>query len=289
MAETKKKKVIKKPVVTAAADPAVTFQIVSDLHLEFLDGKFPPLKKKGTILVLLGDICCVAADDDYAMLLSFLQAHAAHYKYIIYVAGNHEFYYRQKKVNACTAAQTMQGCIARLKSISKLIKKFVFLSNQSVVLPINGKNYMIVGSTLWTNIPPASQPVVINLMSDYGNIYIATETRIRKLHPSDVTAMHLRSYKYIAGRIAAAKKQRMRVIVFTHHKPYLEEEDFKDERHVCYGSDCTALFGDNVVLWAYGHTHIADDRIINGTRLYSNPKGYPRQKTNYDPAKVVAV
>lgn len=286
MAETKKKKVIK---VKVTANDAETFQIVSDLHLEFLDGKFPPLKKKGTFLVLLGDICCVAADNDYAMLLSFLQAHTAHYKAIIYVAGNHEFYYRQNKVNVCAEAQTMQGCIARLSSVAKLIKNFVFLNNRSVILQIGGKKHMIIGSTLWTNIPPASQPAVLDLMSDYGNIYVNAETKTRKLHPSDVTAMHLRCYKYIASRIAIAKKEHMNVIVFTHHKPYLEEEDVKDERYVCYGSDCTKLFGDNVVLWAYGHTHVADDRIIKGTRLYSNPKGYPRQKTNYDPAKVVTV
>jgi predicted MPP superfamily phosphohydrolase len=261
-----------------------SLQIVSDLHLEFLQN--PPIKKTGTFLALLGDICCVADPEDQAILLSFLKLVCKHYKFVFFVAGNHEFYYKENQVNNCDFQNTMQGCINTLTAIAKILPNFRFLNNNSVTITANGKKYMIIGSTLWTFIPKESGPKIQDLMNDYRKIYIADE-KTRKFTPADATNLHINCYKYIASRIREAKKQGIKAIVLTHHKPYLKEEDKKDDRYVCYGSDCTKLFGDPVYLWAYGHTHVADNSVIKGTKVYSNPKGYPKQKTLYNPSKTI--
>jgi predicted phosphodiesterase len=108
---------------------------------------------------------------------------------------------------------------------------------------------------------------------------------MRKLAPSDVSAMHDACKKYIKSSITLAKKKKQKVIVLTHHKPYCDPES----QNYGYESDCSELFGDPVVLWAYGHTHIRDSKMINGTLLYSNPKGYFRQKTGFKPTQVMTV
>ena len=46
---------------------ALDIQIVSDLHLEFVADKksLVCFKPSAKVLALLGDICCVASDDDF--------------------------------------------------------------------------------------------------------------------------------------------------------------------------------------------------------------------------------
>jgi hypothetical protein len=46
--------------------------------------------------------------------------------------------------------------------------------------------------------------------------------------------------------------------------------------------------GDRVELWIYGHTHRASDLEVEGTRVISNPRGYPHEPVDgFDPELVV--
>ncbi len=64
-------------------------------------------------------------------------------------------------------------------------------------------------------------------------------------------------------------------------------------RHLAgaFASDLSALMGaDQVALWIFGHTHRAADLDIRGTRILSNPRGYPNELVaGFDPACVVEV
>jgi len=43
--------------------------------------------------------------------------------------------------------------------------------------------------------------------------------------------------------------------------------------------------GEDISVWAYGHTHWYHDMVFNGTRVVSNPHGYPKiseDLMNYD-------
>ena len=58
-----------------------------------------------------------------------------------------------------------------------------------------------------------------------------------------------------------------------------------------FASDVTELMaGDRAQLWIYGHTHRAADVDVNGTRVLSNPRGYPEQPVaKFDPGLVIDI
>jgi predicted phosphodiesterase len=46
--------------------------------------------------------------------------------------------------------------------------------------------------------------------------------------------------------------------------------------------------GDRVIVWIFGHTHRVADLDIRGTRVLSNPRGYPHQPVaGFDPYCVI--
>jgi predicted phosphodiesterase len=56
-----------------------------------------------------------------------------------------------------------------------------------------------------------------------------------------------------------------------------------------FASDVTELMGEErVALWIFGHTHRVADLKVRGTRVISNPRGYPHEPVaGFDPACVV--
>jgi hypothetical protein len=47
---------------------------------------------------------------------------------------------------------------------------------------------------------------------------------------------------------------------------------------------------DRVGLWIHGHTHRRVDTVVDGTRVVSNPRGYPHEPVGgYDPELVIEV
>jgi len=45
--------------------------------------------------------------------------------------------------------------------------------------------------------------------------------------------------------------------------------------------------GDRVALWIHGHTHTSVDFELNGTRIISNQRGYPREESGFQPFLVI--
>src|SRR3989338_6804688 len=90
---------------------------LSDLHLEF-HSKYPLLPKSSAeILVLAGDI----GYPSHKNWIDFLHYCKTQYKYVLYVAGNHE-YYSRKKTYAAINQLIAESC-ARLG--------IIFLDNKS--------------------------------------------------------------------------------------------------------------------------------------------------------------
>lgn len=71
-------------------------------------------------------------------------------------------------------------------------------------------------------------------------------------------------------------------IIFTHHKPYVEENKVLSDLDFAYQSNLNYIIKNPIILWCYGHTHIKDNIVINNVKIHSNPKGYPHQKTYYE-------
>lgn len=256
-------------------------QIVSDLHLEFIGkkDKYNLLKPSARHLALLGDICCVVDNDDFNIFKAFINEILPLYDTIIMVSGNHEGY---TKVRKPTSEHTLQYTHEKIRSFFRQTsKKLHYLQNNTLKIKVGKKKYHIIGTTLWSYIPPEAQPILQKSLSDYKNIYVQDNKDIRRLLPSDVTAMFKHNYSYIRNQIIRAKEEGATTIVLTHHCPFIKPTYGKDLLDYGYYTNCKAILDRHVVLWGYGHTHIKDNHVVNGTRFYSMPKGYPGQHTEY--------
>lgn len=268
-------------------------QVVSDLHTEFHADKqkFDFLKPSAPILALLGDIGCCGSDDDFEVFKRFILEILHKYEKIIFVPGNHEYYFNPEKQTPPTEANTMDAIDKRIRTFFRQTdpEKLVFLSNSTITIQTKKNTYRIIGSTLWSYIWEEQYAFVQENMSDYSYIYVMNGKKPRKITPAEISKLNIRNVKYINSQIKKASEAGQKAIVFTHHKPYYSEKYDKTPILQAYENDLTALFKSPLQLWAYGHTHIADSSTINGVTFYSNPKGYPYQKTNFDAKATISL
>ena len=266
-------------------------QIVSDLHTEYWTEKkkFGFFTPAAPILGLLGDIGCYCGTDNWTSFKTIIDEIKQLYKYIILVPGNHEYYNENTKLS-------MQEIDKGLKNYFATINNFYYLNNASINITEGKTTYTIVGSTLWSFIPEDKHKLIKNSMNDYSSIFIESSSMVRKIVPADTSNLFKKNYAFIKSKINQATKRGNKVIIFTHHKPYIKYDDgyINDNKIMsnifnAYMSDCTELIKPPVVFWGYGHCHIKDDRLINGVRLYSNCKGYPRQRTNFNPCEKITI
>ena len=270
---------------------SLKIQIASDLHAEFRDhkDKYACIKPSADILALLGDICCVGSYDDFRLFQQFVNNLIPKYKMIIIVPGNHEYYFNPPvQSQKPTKLNTYSTCDKKLAKYCKTSEKLVLLNNKSILLTVKRKKYLIIGSVLWSHIPKEQHRKFQQMMSCYRSVYVKSSTgEIRRITPHETTKLFNRNVRFIAKELNKAKKLKAKAVVFTHHKPYVSNS--RDEYSAAYESDVSKLFAKPLILWAYGHTHIADDRVISGVRFVSNPKGYPYQKTKFNPKFTITI
>ena len=265
-------------------------QVVSDLHVEFRERRAQftnILKPSADILALLGDTCCLADDEDFKVFEAFIRYLLPLFKKIIYIPGNHEYYYNSKAPPGPN--NTYAAVNRKMKKLSKISDKLYFLNNSTLELNVGRKKYTIIGSVLWSWIPATERKSITKCMSCFDNIYVKDKKTkaLRNITPEETSKLYLKNIAFISRAISEAKKNKSRAVVFTHHKPYLSVK--KTQYTSAYESDATKLFKKPVIIWCYGHTHVADDSIQKKIRLYSNPKGYPHQRTRFKPTGIIAV
>lgn len=259
------------------------FQIVSDLHLEFIQ-KFNSkwenyLTPSAPYLVLLGDISPLRNKAYYI----WLQKISPLYEKIFYVYGNHEWY--DTKHN-CVMSQSKEKFETFVK---ENIPNLIILDNTTYDI----ERYRIIGGTMWGFINPNQQDIVKNRMNDYNQIY----TESGKLTVTQTNDMHVKFKEFLMLELIVAEYQKKTAIVFTHHAPLIDkrcidEKHWGDPCNQAYLTDMSEFMTDEytIKLWAFGHTHHCADFMYNDVRIYSNPKGYDRhEQTGYDKRKVVEV
>lgn len=273
------------------AESVLSLQIVSDLHVEFWEkrSKFKFITPKAPFLLLLGDICCCGSADDFVLFQRFIDEVLPQFEHIIFVAGNHEYYYNPPEIKDPTAEHTISGIDKKISDYFKeKSPKLHFLNNKTLKLKVGTKTYLFIGATLWTWIPESRRKDVEEMMNDYQKIYVL-DGKIRHLTAKDVVEMHATCAKFIRSQVTRCKKTKMIPIVLTHHKPYLSTDYDVSSADIAYESDLSDLFSDISYLWGYGHTHEADNSMQGKVWMYSNPKGYPYQKTMFKKAAIVKV
>lgn len=243
-------------------------QIVSDLHLEYCENRYPFISRRAPHIALLGDIGRPFSSV-YQRLVRDL---SRRFVTVIIVAGNHEYYCSSKRI------LTVGEINDKITAITKQYSNVHFLQNQALLV----EGVRILGATLWTDLPTSVWRLVRKKMNDYQVCFVDSYPEINigvPLAPEHTTNWHQESVQWLKEELAAPGYTHTPTIVLTHHAPYhLNTSDpcFDDQPlRCCYSTDLSRLFAPPVVAWAYGHTHYPNDQLVSGVRLVSNPVGYP--------------
>jgi predicted phosphodiesterase len=248
----------------------VRLYVLSDLHLE--QQPFEPEPVEADVIVLAGDVWNGTRGIDWARSW-------ADGRPMLYLAGNHEFY-----------GHALPGLIDDLR-LSAAGSPIQVLENDEVI--IEGVRFL--GCTLWSDFDfdgadrrTASMRLCERVVNDYQHIIFGP--RGQTLAPHDTRALHLSSRRWLEQRLAEPHDGP--TVVVTHHAPLIRSRPAHPILRAVAGafaSDVTDLMGgEGVALWIYGHTHRAADLDIHGTRVLSNPRGYPHQPVDdFDPGCVV--
>lgn len=226
---------------------------LSDLHLEF--SNLTPSDVEVDVIVLAGDI--------------WKNNHGIYWaratwpdKPIVYVAGNHEFYKRDrldvlKNLRAAAEEQEVH-----------------FLENDEVV--IDGVRFL--GCTLWTDFclfgverQNECMEIARERLSDFSVISQNGLT----FTPEDSLLLHHESIHWLSNKLFNETFQGKTVVV-THHCPSWQsvaERYQSDPLSACFASRIEQLLGKSE-LWIHGHTHDSFDYEVSGTRVICNPRGY---------------
>jgi 3',5'-cyclic AMP phosphodiesterase CpdA len=252
----------------AVADDEVRLWVLSDLHFE--RGPLDLPEVDADVLILAGDIGLGTRGVEWAR--EWADGRPA-----LYVAGNHEFY-----------GHALPGLLDELRDTSAG-SSVIVLENDEVV--VNGIRFL--GCTLWSDFDfdgaenrDRSMRICERVVNDYEYITFGPRT----LAPRDTRTVHIASRRWLAARLDEPFDGT--TVVITHHAPLIRGRPALRELRAIAGafaSDLTELMGEErVALWIYGHTHRAADIEVLGTRLVSNPRGYPRDPVEgFDPAGVI--
>ena len=240
-----------------------TFQILSDLHIEYKNDEVPnPLdyiEPISDILILAGDIGSLYKIEQ---LTEFLTQICSYFKIVLYVPGNHEYYTVPE-----IPPLSFSTLSSRLRNISNLIPNIYILEKSSILIG----NICIAGCTLWSN-PDIVIPKYIVRINDFNTqIY-------REKHIDDLM--------YVNIMISYCQKHRYKLIMVTHYPPtYQVFREGKIKKKVkflsLYANDLdNLLYKSKVDTWICGHTHSNFNFFSeNGTNVLSNQLGKPKDYT----------
>ena len=247
----------------------VKFQIMSDLHIEYLDDNVDPfsfIEPEADILILAGDIGRIYK---YEQLYNFINKLSTKFKYIIYVLGNHEYYYSGENKK-----KYMNELFDDVKKMEKEIKNLYILDKACIKI----EDICIIGCTLWSYVKYIPSFIV--------RIHDINTYKYNKKHEEDLL--------YIKKMINYCKKNNLKCVIVTHHPPtfdvcpYKRDDKYKD----LYGNNLDYLLDKEYVnTWICGHVHNNFDYLTTkGTHLLSNQKGKKKDNiTDFNLKKIIDV
>lgn len=265
-------------------------QIISDIHLDnnnkrliqiCLDNLIKSKRENGfEYLALMGDIGS-PTDKSYSF---FLRKLSQEYEGIFLVAGNHEYF--QKK----SPPLIMLDIDRRLEEIS--INNFYFLNKDGLIIRNNKiqgylkdkeifeEDKIILGSTLWSYIPPKHYKESSRYVGDYRYIYTPGKKEGRRIvTPSDISDIHKDHVSWLNNMIDRYSDNE--ITILTHHAPTKKNSSSpkyeNSNTNCCFATDLEYLMKPNVKNWIYGHTHWRSKQRINDTLVISNPFGYSKE------------
>ena len=264
---------------------SVKVQYMSDLHIEFGAMQVPEVL--GDVLVLAGDI------HQGVNAIPWIEECAKKFEHVIYLLGNHE-YYGQKywKLpglirNSLNGFSADDPAVPHAKStkIFDALKNVYFLDNESVKID----DVYFHGTTLWSH----ADPMLQFRMNDFMKIIYKYAGGYGKFSPEEATILFYKNKIWLKENIVPGAKN----VVITHHAPSFDMINMHRYgsdpiMNSGYATDILGEFGDhNIDLWISGHTHGAEDKVINGIHCVSNCRGYVgyEAQENFNPVAMVEV
>lgn len=256
--------------------------IVSDLHLEFGRPFDVSAPKDAEVAIFAGDILTKGIVPTLNWLAAALPLHLP----VIAVAGNHEYY-----------GAAMLSSIQEARNVAALIPNIHFLEND--VVELDGVAF--IGGTLWTDFKlggrdperamfAAENGTAGHRMNDYRRIKYS-KLPYRRFKPIHGFRRHVETREFVAAELRARKAQR--TVVVTHHAPStrsLDTAQQADPLSTCYASDLEELILETEpTMWVHGHVHRRAEYHIGLTKVISNPRGYPGERSGFDPDLTVEI
>lgn len=230
-------------------------QIASDLHLEFLEHRFPDYRvvepADADVLVIAGDIhrgtCAIATFADWPVP-------------VVYVHGNHEAY-----------GEEYAALVEKMRMASTG-GNVHYLERDETIL--DGVRFL--GCCLWTDylLEPADQPIAMAEAEQR----LSDHRMIRTAHGRFTAADALRLHQGSRAWLDAKLDERFGgpTVVVTHHGPHpnsIHPRYAGMSLNAAFVSDLTPLV-EKADLWIHGHVHDSFSYDISGTRVIANPRGY---------------
>ncbi|KXG49723.1 uncharacterized protein PGRI_056910 [Penicillium griseofulvum] len=258
------------------SSPSVSFQILSDLHLEISQEYSFEIPVCSKYLILAGDIGRL---EDYDKYRDFLQIQTSKFELVFLALGNHEFY-----------ETTFNTGLEKAKHLEKepcMKNRLVLLHQRRYDIP--DSNITILGCTLWSRIPQKSADIVHYRISDFQKIKEWSVEQHNNAHDSDLT--------WLKSEIRARNDEKRTILVVTHHAPSLQRTSSpvhaKNGWRFAFGSDLLSLSWGGVRTWVFGHTHYTTEFRKGGITVVSNQRGYvlpwTTEAVNFDVKRVVWV
>jgi predicted phosphodiesterase len=249
--------------------------VLSDLHLD-VNRRYPlalPQPRPAhDAVVIAGDICQGIGNG-----LRFIVEAGLNAKPVLYVAGNHEFYDRDRhaELQAGRATAVPNGHL---------------LEGDSIVIG----DVEFLGCTLWTDYLYAGADEQARAMlwaAQRLNDHHLIGNGTRRWSPQDCLDEHRASRTWLAQRLR--RRTAHPKVVVTHHAPSRRsvQPKYRDDLlTAAFASDLDDLVG-TATLWVHGHIHGPSDYVQNGCRVVANPRGYVdlREDGRFDPALAVDV
>jgi predicted MPP superfamily phosphohydrolase len=242
------------------------FQVVSDLHLEFQIG-FPNITPKSEFIFLLGDIGSPLKDNYW----QFIENLSKKFMMVYIITGNHEYY-----------GSTIDYIDNLINTKIKEYRNVVFLNGRKGGI-FRIYDTIILGTTLWSYIPPEHMLEVKNKLNDYKYIQNFTPELCNIMFNDNVNWIleTLQQFKYNP------------VIILSHHTPLINGTSLPQHENTptnhAFSSDLSFIL-PRIHTWCYGHTHFNHPEgkfNFSNTQLISNQKGYGDKIIKYyDPNRV---
>ncbi len=236
--------------------PKLSFQIVSDLHLEYNGaGAMKDIIPKAENLILAGDIGC----PEQCSFSGFMSYVSNNWKNIIYVAGNHEYYDQSGRRTKNRTDELISDTIRQYKNIR-------FLNNSSCVID----HVKFIGSTLWCDPLGDKNYYTALIHDDYGEISNKT-----------LQSWNHTSINYLRNELENKDTNYINCVI-THFLPLMNKDVPNSKYPVREVID--TYFGNKLYdilplsdAWVSGHTHQSFIIDYYGAKWVCNPYGYKNE------------